>query len=60
MTVEDNRILRKAATLDSMSINHWSLRFLLAAAKRRVSKGRDDGPTAERMRKASIPNLESE
>jgi hypothetical protein len=62
MTVADNRTLRKAATFEGLSINHWSLRILLAAAKRRVNKGKfDDGPTAERMRQASRPlNPESE
>jgi hypothetical protein len=56
MIVADNKILRKAATLDGLSINHWCMRLLLTAAKKRIGKSKyDDGPTAERMRQATRP-----
>jgi hypothetical protein len=56
MTVADNKVLRKAATLDALSINHWCLRVVMAAAKKRIGKSKyDDGPTAERMRQATRP-----
>jgi uncharacterized protein (DUF1778 family) len=36
-TIEENRLIQKAADLEGLSINFWSVRTLVAAAKKQIA-----------------------
>jgi uncharacterized protein (DUF1778 family) len=44
VTVDDNNLIREAATLEGVSINFWMKRVLLSAARKRIAaEERADG-----------------
>jgi uncharacterized protein (DUF1778 family) len=44
LTVAENKLCRRAATLEGMSWNFWAMRVLVKAAKERIAEeGKADG-----------------
>jgi uncharacterized protein (DUF1778 family) len=44
LTVEENKLVRRAADLDGMSINFWATRNLVAAAKKQIAAAEKINP----------------
>jgi hypothetical protein len=44
LTVQENRLVRKAADLEGFSINLWATRTLVAAAKQQIAAAASEQP----------------
>lgn len=43
-TIEENKLIQKAAQLEGLSINFWSVRVLVAAAKKQITAAEKPQP----------------